>query len=79
MSWKNIIKENKIPDNLPLYTKRVYTKDRKDLEFGKVIYAIGYIFNNNRDKVLVYNGGGMGVPFVLAEDMKWYYEWRKYN
>jgi len=70
MSWKNIIKENKIPDNLPLYTKRVYTKDRKDLEFGKVMYAIGYIFNNNRDKVLVYNGGGMGVPFVLAEDMK---------
>tara|TARA_R100001015_G_C4485247_1_gene64489 strand:+ start:117 stop:314 length:198 start_codon:yes stop_codon:yes gene_type:complete len=65
MSWKNIIKED-----LPLYTKRVYTKDRKDLEFGKAIYAIGYIFNNNRDKVFVYNGGGMGVPFVLAEDMK---------
>jgi len=65
MSWENIIKEKIIPDNLPLYTKRVYVKDRKDLEFGKAIYAIGYIFNNNRDKVLVYNGG-----VVLAEDMK---------
>ena len=65
MSWKNIIKED-----LPLYTKRVHVKDRKDLEFGKAIYAIGYILNNKDKKVFVYNGGGMGVPFVLAEDMK---------
>jgi len=68
--------ENTINEDLPLYTKRVHVKDRKDLEFGKAIYAIGYILNNKDKKVFVYNGS---PPFVLAEDMKWYYEWRKYN
>jgi bifunctional N-acetylglucosamine-1-phosphate-uridyltransferase/glucosamine-1-phosphate-acetyltransferase GlmU-like protein len=62
MSWKNIIKED-----LPLYTKRIVVRERKDLDTGKAIYAIGYIFNKNREKVLVYNGS---PPFVLADKMK---------
>ena len=66
MSWQNIIKED-----LPLYTKRVVVRDRRDLDFGKAIYAIGYIerlnSNKKREKVLVYNGS---PPFVLADKMK---------